>query len=124
MTKQKKVILDVLRSTHSHPTADWVYEQARKQLPDISLGTVYRNLNFLRDMGEIMELNYGSSFSRFDGNPVNHYHFACKECGKVFDINISLANEMEKDVENETGFQVESHRIEFYGSCNECRNDN
>lgn len=122
MTKQKKVILDVLRSTQSHPTADWVYEQARKHLPDISLGTVYRNLNFLRDMGEIMELNYGSSFSRFDGNPVNHYHFACKGCGKIFDINISLANEMEKDVEINTGFQVDSHRIEFYGSCNECRN--
>lgn len=123
MTKQKRVILEVLRSTTSHPTADWVYEQARKQLPDISLGTVYRNLNFLRDIGEIMELNYGSTFSRFDGNPENHYHFACKECGKVFDIDITIAYEMEKSVENNTGFQVDSHRIEFYGTCCHCKKE-
>jgi Fur family transcriptional regulator, peroxide stress response regulator len=124
MTKQKKIILDVLRSTKSHPTADWIYEQARKELPDISLGTVYRNLNLLRDMGEIMELNYGSTFSRFDGNPHNHYHFACKGCERVFDIEIPLANEMERNVEVISGFEVDFHRIEFYGSCDECKTKN
>ena len=72
MTKQRKLILDVLRSTKSHPTADWIYEKVRQEIPNISLGTIYRNLNILRDMGEIMELDYGSKYSRFDGNAENH----------------------------------------------------
>ncbi len=69
MTKQRKIILDVLKNTTSHPTADWIYDQVREVLPNISLGTVYRNLKVLKEMGEIMELDFGSTYSRFDGNP-------------------------------------------------------
>lgn len=121
MTKQKKVILEVLKNTTSHPTADWVYEQAKKQIPDISLGTVYRNLNVLRDMGEIKELNYSSSQSRFDGNPVDHYHFNCENCHRVYDLNIPVKKEMAVFVEKEFGHRIDSHRLEFYGVCKECR---
>ena len=80
MTRQKKIILDILRSVKTHPTAEWIYQEARQQIPGLSLGTVYRNLNLLRDNGEIMELNYGSSQSHFDGTAANHYHFQCREC--------------------------------------------
>ncbi len=121
LTKQKQVILDVLRSTKSHPTADWVYEQARKELPNISLGTVYRNLNVLKDMGEILELNYGSSQSHFDGNPENHYHFVCEDCRKVYDIEMPLNEAINTQACNETGFVIKGHRLEFYGLCEECQ---
>ena len=121
MTKQKKVILEVLKNTTSHPTADWVYEQAKKQIPDISLGTVYRNLNVLRDMGEIMELNYGSSQSRFDGNPKEHYHFTCENCSRVYDIDFPVQREMNDLVERKNGHRVDYHRLEFYGECKDCR---
>ncbi len=120
MTRQKRVILDVLRSTKSHPTADWIYEQAKKIIPDLSLGTVYRNLNLLKEMGEIMELNYGSTFSRFDGNPHNHYHFQCRECERVFDLELPLLNSLDKEAGNLSGHQVDYHRLEFYGVCQEC----
>lgn len=120
MTKQKKTILEILRETNIHPTADWVYEQARKRLPDLSLGTVYRNLNALRDMGEIMELNYGSTYSRFDGNPVNHYHFVCKQCGRVLDVDLPVMVELEQRLAQQTGFEVTHHRLEFYGRCADC----
>ena len=121
MTRQKKIIVDILRSTKSHPTADWIYEQAKKTIPDLSLGTVYRNLNILKESGEIMELNYGSSYSRFDGNPMNHYHFHCTECGKIYDVDLPeqcklLDQELVVD-----GHLLKSHRLEFYGTCRECR---
>lgn len=121
MTKQKKVILDILRSNGCHPSADWVYEQARKIVPDISLGTVYRNLNVLRDMGEILELNYGSTYSRYDGNPENHYHFLCEKCNKLFDVTIPVYQGLDKMVQDTTGFEVRHHRMEFYGICDECK---
>ncbi|MDK2887460.1 MAG: Fur family transcriptional regulator, peroxide stress response regulator [Thermoanaerobacter sp.] len=121
MTKQKKLILEILRNTNTHPTADWIYEQARKQIPDISLGTIYRNLNNLKQAGEIMELNYGSTFSRFDGNPQNHYHFVCDGCGRIFDLDLPLMNNLEEKVSSLTGMQVTRHRLEFYGYCRECQ---
>ncbi len=119
-TRQRQLILEVLRSTDSHPTADWIYEQARKKMPNISLGTVYRNLNLLRDLGEIIELNFGSTFSRFDGNPLPHYHFTCLECGRVYDVDEPLHPELEERVERSMGCEVTYHRLEFYGTCREC----
>lgn len=120
-TKQKKVILELLKGTDTHPTADWIYEQARKVLPDISLGTVYRNLRVLTENEVIQELNYGSTYSRYDGNPKEHYHFVCNQCQAVFDVPIEVLPDINAKVEEVTGWQVEMHRMEFYGLCNECR---
>lgn len=120
MTRQKKVIIEVLRSTKCHPTADWIYEEAKKQIPDLSLGTVYRNLNLLKEMGEIMELNYGSTFSRFDGNPKNHYHFHCQECGKIFDLDLVPDPRLVGGGVID-GHEIKTHRLEFYGVCAECK---
>ncbi|MCL4425796.1 MAG: transcriptional repressor [Firmicutes bacterium] len=119
-TRQRDAILKVLRSTKCHPTADWIYDQTRKVIPNISLGTVYRNLNILREMGEIMELNYGPDLSRYDGNPVNHYHFFCQSCGRVYDLEFPSQKGLDEAAEKSTGFQVLGHRLEFYGLCQEC----
>ncbi|WP_408955032.1 Fur family transcriptional regulator [Natroniella sp. ANB-PHB2] len=121
MTKQRKKILEVLRSTTSHPTADWIYEQVKKDISNISLGTIYRNLNVLREMGELMELNYGSSYSRFDGNPENHYHFSCLDCGKVMDVEMEVKKEMNQKVAEKIGGEVVHHRSEFFGYCPDCK---
>jgi len=120
MTRQKRLILEILRATTTHPTADWVYKQARKKIPNISLGTIYRNLGNLKVSGKIMELNYGSTFSRYDGNPSNHYHFVCRNCGRVFDIDLVVLTALENEVAKQTGMQVTGHRLEFYGFCGEC----
>lgn len=121
MTRQKRLILDILRSTKTHPTADWIYEQAKRQIPNISLGTVYRNLKVLKEMGEIMELDYGSTYSRFDGNPLNHYHFSCLECGCIFDVPLPLKKSLEAEAAAAMeGAEVDAHRLEFYGRCAAC----
>ena len=123
MTKQRKAILNILKGTDVHPTADWIYEKVKKEIPNISLGTVYRNLNVLEEMGEIMVLDYGSSHSRYDGNPKNHYHFKCENCGKVFDIDHEVIEDLNKKVEENTPFKVSNHRLEFYGLCPECQKE-
>jgi len=122
MTEQRALILRILRSTKSHPTADWIYQEARKSMPNISLGTVYRNLRVLSEAGEIMELDFGSGYSRYDGNPDNHYHFECRKCGKMYDVDLDLVNHLDNLVAEALGAVIEEHRLEFYGICRECRN--
>jgi Fur family transcriptional regulator, peroxide stress response regulator len=120
MTRQRQIILEVLRSTKTHPTADWIYEQVRQTVPRISLGTVYRNLRVLKEMGDIQELNYGSTYSRFDGVADPHYHFVCKDCGSVLDVELPLITDYEAKVADYIGGQVDFHRMEFYGTCAGC----
>jgi Fur family transcriptional regulator, peroxide stress response regulator len=120
MTKQRRVILDVLRDTESHPTADWIYEQVRRVVPRISLGTVYRNLRVLKEKGDIQELNYGSTYSRFDGRIENHYHFVCQTCGRIDDVFLPLGEDIDSKVNKALGGNVDFHRLEFYGSCADC----
>lgn len=123
MTRQRKTILKVLRNTTSHPTADEIYEEVRKEIPNISLGTVYRNLKILKNMGEIMELEFGSSFSRYDGNPENHYHFQCVKCSRVEDIHLPVQKNLNTMAGEFSGNKVTSHRLEFYGICKNCQGE-
>lgn len=120
MTKQRQIILDVLRGTHTHPTADWIYEKVRETVPRISLGTVYRNLRVLKEMGDIQELNYGSTYSRFDANREPHYHFVCKECGAVMDVGLPVITHYDAEVADAVNGRVDFHRMEFYGACPNC----
>ncbi len=121
MTKQRKTILEVLKRTDSHPTADWIYEEVKKDIPNISLGTVYRNLNLLAEKGKIDVINYANDQSHYDGNTENHYHFRCNNCGNVYDLDLNLfEKEIDKIVDNNTKFEVDTHRLEFYGICPHC----
>ena len=120
-SKQKEAILRVLKGTTSHPSADWVYEQVRREIPNISLGTVYRNLKLLKQEGEILELDLASTLSRFDGNSQDHYHFRCEKCGRVFDVDELVDKEIDDRVAQKTGFKVSHHRLEFRGLCKDCQ---
>jgi Fur family peroxide stress response transcriptional regulator len=120
-SKQRDAILKVLMSTTSHPTAEWLYEEVRKEIPNISLGTVYRNLRLMKRQGEILELEQAGAHGRFDGNSANHYHFRCDECGMVFDIDEPLVVGIDERVERNTGFKVSHHRLEFRGLCRSCQ---
>ena len=121
LTRQKATILEILRSVDSHPTAEWVYQEARKKIPSLSLGTVYRNLNQLRDNGEIIELSYGSSQSRFDGKQDNHYHFRCLGCGKIIDLPMPTIRSIDSKARAAGDFTITGHRLEFYGLCAGCK---
>ncbi|MCE5200522.1 MAG: transcriptional repressor [Armatimonadota bacterium] len=120
-SRQRRVILDELRKVTSHPTADEVYEMVRKKLPHISLGTVYRNLEVMSESGIVLKLHVGEAQKRFDGNPANHYHVKCSHCGRVDDVDMAMLSNIEKAAESATGYEINSHNVEFIGVCPHCR---
>ena len=119
-SKQKEAILRVLKSTTSHPTAELIYEQVKREVPNISLGTVYRNLRLLKQEGEILELDLTGTSGRFDGFTENHYHFRCEQCNRIFDVDEPVDKAVDNRVAQKTGFRVKYHRLEFRGLCQEC----
>ncbi len=120
-TRQKESILELLRNTDSHPTADRVYDEVRKTLPSISKGTVYRNLRILCQEGEISELNTAGNVCRYEGNMMNHYHFRCDNCGDIYDLDEPVDTGIDEKIAGLTGFQVTHHHLEFRGMCNKCQ---
>ena len=122
-SKQREAILRVLKRTTSHVTADWVYEQVRKEIPNISLGTVYRNLKSLKQEGKILELDLAGTISRFEANTRNHYHFRCEQCGRIYDVDEPVNKESDERVVRKTGFKVSYHRLEFRGLCKDCQSE-
>ncbi|MEW6532249.1 MAG: transcriptional repressor [Thermodesulfobacteriota bacterium] len=122
MTKQRRLILEELLKTKSHPSADEVYRMVRERLPNISLGTVYRNLELLSESGLILKLELSGVAKRFDGTVEDHYHVRCVQCGQVRDVEVSPLPEIEAAVQDASGYEIFAHRLEFRGLCPLCRN--
>jgi Fe2+ or Zn2+ uptake regulation protein len=122
-TKQREAILRILRSTRSHPTADWIYEEAKKEIPHISKGTVYRNLKVLQENGQVSELNLDGTVSRFEAKRENHYHFRCERCGRVFDVDEPVDRKLDGKVARKTGLKISCHQLEFRGLCHDCQHE-
>ena len=120
-TKQRAAILEALRDNRTHPTADQIYDTVRQQISNISKGTVYRNLQVLREDGAISELNLNGTLSRYEEKQDKHYHFRCDKCGRVFDLDDPVNIEIDKRVSARTGFKVSHHQTEFRGLCKDCQ---
>lgn len=124
MTKQRALILEELRNTTSHPTADEIYSMVRARLPHISLGTVYRNLELLAESDQVLKLEYAGFQKRFDGNTMPHAHVRCERCGKVADVMGAVPHaEIPAGIDVPPGFKVTSARVEFFGLCKECQQE-
>jgi Fur family transcriptional regulator, peroxide stress response regulator len=119
-TKQREAILKFLKNTHTHPTVDQIYEEVRKEIPNISKGTVYRNLLVLSENGDVSELNLQGTFSRYEEKQDKHYHFRCEKCGRVFDVDEPIDKDLDERIARKTGFTVLHHQTEFRGLCKDC----
>ncbi len=104
-----------------HPTVDHLYELVKKELPNISLATVYRNLNSLAETGVIRRIQDLDNAVRFDHNMCNHYHFICTKCNKVYDVPQNIAPNLSDKLSAETGLTAETYDITFKGVCHECQ---
>lgn len=120
-TRQRRVIMEELAKLSSHPTAAELYEIVRKRLPKISLGTVYRNLEFLSQQGRIRKLDISGTENRFDIDLCRHYHVKCALCGKVEDAPDAHAKLVIGDITHLSGYDILDHRLEFIGVCPECK---
>lgn len=121
-TKQKAVILSAVQNTKTHPTAEQVYDLIRGELPNVSLGTVYRNLNKMAEDGQIRRISVVNSPDKFDGDLTPHHHISCTSCGKFCDFFDAEYNEsLDRLIEAKTCFRIARHETVFYGECPDCK---
>jgi len=119
VTPQRQAIFRILHGSDRHPTAEWVFEAARREMPTISLRTVYQTLNDLAGMGELQQLRLGPGSTRFDPNGDPHHHLVCESCGRVVDLHADFTDLRVPDGHGH-GFRVSSTEIVFRGQCAEC----
>ncbi|MBR6509274.1 MAG: transcriptional repressor [Clostridia bacterium] len=117
-SRQREAILTTLRSTNTHPTANWIYTEVRKEIPNISLGTVYRNLSALTEAGDILCINLGNGTDRFDGDISAHLHLHCNCCDEIEDVQLEK-NAFLK-IAKERGFIPRNSIYVIEGICKKC----
>ncbi len=120
-SRQREAILEVVQNTKCHPTADWVYSEVRKVIPNISLGTVYRNLSILSENGTIRKLHINTSCEHFDGNPKTHYHVYCTQCGRIDDIDEEPLEKLNEWAADMYDGEIFEHNTMFMGKCSQCK---
>ena len=120
-SKQRDAILDLLKSVCCHPTADWLYKELKKDYPNMGIATVYRNLNLLLNMGEIIKLDVGDGVDHFDASTNDHCHFICTKCHNVIDIDIPSSVSLKEEAENHNDISVTNCSLFLYGNCQNCK---
>lgn len=119
-SRQREAIVAFLKMRKDHPTADTVYHEIRQEIPNISLGTVYRNLSLLADRGEILRLSCDGKVDRFDADITPHYHFICKTCGCVKDIIIPYDPSIDTLANKYFDGTITNHVLLYEGYCTDC----
>ena len=122
-SRQRRLVFEVVHRSRNHPTAQHVYDQARRVIPSISLGTVYRNLRRLEEQGRLKENKIGNRPARFEALEQRHYHIWCVECGRLEDLALPYQNSLDRRVQRLVRYQLREHRMEFYGTCPACRGE-
>ncbi|MFW6278633.1 MAG: Fur family transcriptional regulator [Bacillota bacterium] len=123
LTDQRKDILDVfLDNIHHHFNAEELYEEVKKVNPDVGLATIYRNLELFCELDILHQLDFESSYKRYEINieEKHHHHLICLECGQIMEFNDQVLEKFEEDLEKSHNFEIVDHRIKFYGYCEEC----
>ena len=122
-SRKREAILSTLRGTDSHPSAEWIYLQMKQEFPDISLGTVYRNLSQFKEQGTIITVATVNGAERFDANTQPHVHFICQSCGRVQDLHrMETPTGLSLTAARETGARIDQCWLTFHGACADCRN--
>jgi Fur family peroxide stress response transcriptional regulator len=120
LTKQREVVLEVIRDSHSHLTANEVFAEAKRRLPSISFATVYNSLRFLREAGHISEIQFGNGASRFDRLTSRHDHALCTRCGALVDIEMKIPARFATEAAEKSQFKPESLEFTLRGVCPDC----
>jgi Fur family peroxide stress response transcriptional regulator len=117
-------IVKILAKSEGHPSVEDIHAQVKNDFPTMSLATVYKNIELMKSVGEVLELGFPNGSNRYDGNnPHPHPHVICIRCNKIVDPNLDSLDEMKKEVALETHFKILNHRLDFFGLCSECAAD-
>jgi len=124
LTPQRVAVLKVLVSNHEHPTVEQVYERVKADFPMTSLATVYKTVALVKEMGEVLELNFGDDCNRYDANrPYPHAHLVCTRCKRIVDLDVAPLDGLSQEVAQDTGYLILSQRLDFFGICPQCQGE-
>ncbi|MFI5332103.1 MAG: Fur family transcriptional regulator [Desulfobaccales bacterium] len=122
LTPQRLAMLRIIAKSAGHPSAEQIYAQIKGDFPTTSLATIYKTLSLLKDIGEVLELNFASVGSRYDGNrPYPHPHVICTRCGQILDTEMAGMTEVSQEMARQTGFKITHHQLNFFGLCSQCQ---
>lgn len=121
LTPQRLAIVKILAQSEGHPHVENIYEELQDDFPTMSLATVYRTVMLIKSLGEVLELGFPDGGNRYDGNkPYPHPHAICIKCKKIIDPDLATLKDMTEEVATETGFEILTHRLDFFGICPDC----
>lgn len=122
LTPQRLALLRLIAESQGHPSAKDLFDKIKEQYPTTSLATIYKTLNILKELDEVLELGFSDDDNRYDGNkPYPHPHIICIRCRKIVDFDRDIISDLESQLATASGFEIVSHRLDFYGLCPECR---
>jgi Fur family peroxide stress response transcriptional regulator len=124
ITPQRLAVLRILAASEGHPSVDRVYETVRREFPTTSIATIYKTVNLLKQINEVLELGFPDGSNRYDGKkPFPHPHVICVRCQKIIDPDLESLKDMTAEVADETGFDILTHRLDFFGICGDCKRE-
>jgi Fur family peroxide stress response transcriptional regulator len=122
LTPQRLAVLKILAVSDEHPSVEMIFEKVRPNFPTTSLATIYKTVNVLKQIGEVVELDFSEESNRYDGNkPYPHPHLICTKCKTVVDPDVPTVTELSKELANKTGYKIVNHRLDFFGICPRCQ---
>jgi len=124
ITPQRLAILEVLAESRGHPSAERIHLSVKEKFPTTTIATVYKTLAVLKEIGEVLELEFSGDFNRYDGKkPGPHPHLICIKCKGIVDPELPSLDEMTKKLALDSGYELTGHRLDFYGICPGCRKE-
>ena len=124
LTPQRQAMLRILAKSEGHPSAEQIYEKIKVDYPTISLATVYKTLNLLKNMGEVLEVTFASVGSHYDGNkPYPHPHLICTQCGQILDPQLESMAGIAEEIARQTGYRITHQQLNFLGLCPRCQQE-
>lgn len=124
ITPQRLAILRILADSEGHPSVEDIFESVRLNFPTTSLATVYKTITVMKELGEVLELEFSNEHNRYDGSkPYPHPHLICVKCKRIVDPELSSLADLTRALANDTGYHILSHRLDFYGVCPNCRHN-
>jgi Fur family peroxide stress response transcriptional regulator len=122
LTPQRMAVAKILAASEGHPGVERIHAQLKEAFPTMSLATVYRNVMLFKSLGEVLELGFAEGGNRYDGNkPYPHPHVVCVQCKAIIDPDLDALKNMAAEIAAATGFQILTHRLDFFGICPRCR---
>ena len=124
LTPQRMAVLKILAADEGHPSVEQVYERVKVDFPMTSLATIYKTVTLLKEMGEVLELGFSDDSNRYDGHkPYPHPHLICIKCKNIVDPQVTALGELHQEVAQSTNYRILSHRLDFFGICPQCREE-